>query len=104
MGTWCALSWRWLSWATQHCPLVATGQSSQRRSAHSTPGFALPHKAAVGGLAHWRLAEELVDPVRQLHSDLSSILAGRRTCVDEEQLIIRVSASGLLSSRWSVDH
>ena len=57
---------------------------------------------AVGGLAHRRLAEELVNPVRQL--DLSSILAGRRTRVDEEQPFICLSPSGLPSSPWSVGH
>lgn len=47
----------------------------------------------MGGLAHKRLAVELVNLVRHLYSNLSSTLTERTNCLDKEQIILCISHS-----------
>lgn len=47
----------------------------------------------MGGLAHKRLAVELVNLVRHFYLNLSSTLAERTNCLDKEQIILCISLS-----------
>jgi hypothetical protein len=82
-----ALTMGQLSWASRHCPLVANEKSSQK-VAPSTKApissclpsfFFYQNKADVGGLVHKWLVAELVNLVKHLHPNLSSLLTGGET-------------------------